>query len=93
MAAKLEMPMLILQGGRDYQVTRKDFALWKDRLGNHKNVTLRLFDDLNHLFITGSGPSMPAEYQQAGHVDAKVIGAIARWISLQAGGAGETEEE
>ncbi len=92
-AAKLETPMLILQGGRDYQVTKKDFTLWKERLGNHKSVTLKLFDDLNHLFIAGQGPSTPAEYQQAGHVDEKVIGAIRTWIMPQAQAAGAKEEK
>jgi hypothetical protein len=80
-AVTLQIPILILQGGRDYQVTTKDFALWQERLGSHKNVTCKLFDDLNHLFIAGQGFSKPAEYQQAGHVDAKVIEAIVRWTT------------
>ena len=79
-AAKLDLPILILQGGRDYQVTRKDFALWKERLGRRKNVTLELYDALNHLFVAGRGPSTPQEYQQAGHVDADVVTDIAAWI-------------
>ena len=32
-AATLDLPMLILQGGRDYQVTMDDFAKWKAALG------------------------------------------------------------
>ena len=28
-AAKLTLPMLILQGERDYQVTMEDFGLWR----------------------------------------------------------------
>ncbi len=79
-AEKLSIPILILQGGRDYQVTKKDFAIWQERLGSRKGVKLRLFDDLNHLFITGKGPSTPAEYQQAGHVDEQVVRTIAEWI-------------
>src|SRR5262249_16239947 len=34
-AAKLKVPMLILQGERDYQVTMDDFAGWKKALKGH----------------------------------------------------------
>jgi dienelactone hydrolase len=82
-AAKLEVPILILQGRRDYQVTTKEFALWKKSLGDHKNVTFRLYDGLNHLFIRGEGPSTPAEYDKPGHVDKQVVADIAAWIERQ----------
>jgi fermentation-respiration switch protein FrsA (DUF1100 family) len=80
-AAKLELPILVLHGGRDYQVTREDYRVWKQRLSGHKNVTFKLFPKLNHLFIAGEGPSGPAEYQQAGHVDQQVVTLIAEWIA------------
>jgi len=81
-AAKLKMPILILQGGRDYQVTGKDFAIWKKELSTpaHKNVTLKLFENLNHLFMAGEGKATPAEYEKAGHVDREVITTITEWI-------------
>ena len=47
-------PLFILQGGRDYQVTNTDFALWQKGLKSRKNCSLRLYPDLNHLFIPGS---------------------------------------
>ncbi len=79
-AAQLKLPILVLQGGRDYQVTRKDFAVWEERLQGRDNARLRLLENLNHLFVAGEGRSTPAEYQQAGHVDAAVIALIADWI-------------
>ena len=79
-AESLTLPMLILQGERDYQVTMTDFAAWKAALGAHENVTLKSYPALNHLFIAGQGPSLPAEYQILGHVDAAVIDDIAGWI-------------
>jgi len=79
-AAKLNQPMLILQGERDYQVTLKDYEGWKDSLSSRKNVALKTYPKLNHLFIEGEGSSTPAEYQDAGHVAREVVDDIAAWI-------------
>lgn len=79
-AAKLKLPILILQGGRDYQVTPADFELWKKRIGQRQNVEMKLYNKLNHLFIAGEGKPTPEDYQQSGHVSAQVITDIAEWI-------------
>lgn len=79
-AAHLSIPMLILQGGRDFQVQRGDFELWRAALSGHDNVTFKLYPDLNHLFMPGQGPSSPEEYMHPGHVDSRVIEDIAAWI-------------
>jgi len=79
-ARRLKQPMLILQGGRDYQVTEADFDGWKHVLGSRANVTLKLYPNLNHLFMAGEGKSKPSEYDQPGHVDQTVVEDIARWI-------------
>ncbi len=73
-AKKLTCPLLILQGERDYQVTAADnFKLWQDALHGQPHVTFHLYPRLNHLFIAGDEPSLPAEYNRAGHVDEQVI--------------------
>jgi dienelactone hydrolase len=79
-AQQLTQPMLILQGERDYQVTMADFQGWKDGLGGRDTVTFKSYPDLNHLFISGKGPSSPAEYQTPGHVAGQVIDDIAGWV-------------
>ena len=79
-AGMLTLPMLVLQGERDYQVTLKDFNLWKSVLAPRGNVVFRSFPSLNHLFIAGQGKSLPSEYAQSGHVDGEVIDQIARWV-------------
>ena len=73
--------MLVLQGGRDYQVTLADFEGWKRAVGACPYATLKLYAPLNHLFIAGEGRSMPEEYLRAGHVDPQVVSDIAEWIS------------
>ncbi|HHX75091.1 MAG TPA: alpha/beta fold hydrolase [Firmicutes bacterium] len=79
-ARDLQLPLLILQGERDYQVTMEDFALWQDYLAGSGNATLKSYPGLNHLFQAGEGISLPAEYELQKHVDAAVIDDIARWI-------------
>lgn len=80
-AAQLKAPILVVQGGRDYQVTEKDFANWQKALAGHSNATLKTYPALNHLLIAGSGPSAPAEYSKPGqHVAAEVINDLAAWI-------------
>jgi uncharacterized protein len=82
-ATKVKAPMLILQGGRDYQVTAEEFAKWKAALGARRDVTFHNYPFLNHLFIAGAGPSLPAEYQVPGHVAEEVVRDIADWIQAQ----------
>jgi dienelactone hydrolase len=80
-AAKLNRPLLILQGERDYQVTMKDFSIWKAALAGRSNVTLKTYPALNHLFVEGTGKSKPAEYATPGHLSGEAVDDIARWIS------------
>jgi len=80
-AQALTMPMLILQGGRDYHVlAEKDFTLWESSLAGKPNVNFNLYPDLNHLFITGVGKSTPEEYDNPRNVSQKVVEDIAAWF-------------
>lgn len=80
-AAQLGKPMLILQGGRDYQVTvTDDLVGWQTGLADRPDVTIRVLPADNHLFFSGSGQSEPAEYEPAQHVDDAVVGDVAQWI-------------
>ena len=81
-AKSLNIPVLILQGERDYQVTMEDFNLWKQALKDKKNVTFKSYPALNHLFMEGKGKSSPKEYFSQGHIARYVIKDIADWIKL-----------
>ena len=78
---KVKIPILILQGERDYQVTMKDFNLWKNALKTNKTVSFISYPKLNHLFISGESPSTPKEYSIKGNVDEKVTNDINDFIS------------
>jgi uncharacterized protein len=73
-ASELKLPIMIMQGKRDYQVTEKEYNLWKQSLSKNKNVTFHLYDKLNHVFIEGPGViSNPKEYDIPGNVPEYVI--------------------
>ncbi len=75
-------PILVLQGGRDYQVTVDiDLAAWRTGLAATPDVTIRVYPEDNHFFFVGSGPSTPVEMDAPQHLDARVVGDIARWIN------------
>ncbi len=76
-------PILVLQGLRDYQVTPDQMEDWVATLGPRKNLTVKRYDKLNHLFLPGEGPPSPADYSHPGHVDPRVIADIAEWIARQ----------
>jgi hypothetical protein len=75
-------PVLILQGGKDYQVTEEDArALEKGlRAAGVEDVTLQIFPELGHLFIPVEGTPSPSSYQVPGRVDEAVLDAISGWI-------------
>ena len=83
-AKSLKQPLLILQGGRDYQVTPENFEDWKKALAERPDVTAKLYPRLNHLFVAGEGKSTPAEYDKAGNVDQAVVEDIADWVHAAA---------
>jgi len=82
-ARELNLPMLILQGGRDYQVTMEDFRGWEEGLAGQDRVYFKFYPDLNHLFISGTGKSTPAEYREPGNVAQVVIEDIVEWVKSQ----------
>ncbi|MDX2153853.1 MAG: alpha/beta fold hydrolase [Bryobacteraceae bacterium] len=82
-ARKLSIPILVLHGERDHQVTMEDFAGWKKALGDRNTATLKSYPSLNHLFMEGQGKSTPAEYQKEGHVASEAVADIASWITAK----------
>ncbi len=80
----LTKPVLILQGGKDFQVSvEKDFGAYQTALGDKSNVTFRLYPELNHLFmpaVYGTILKARKEYRVPQHVDPQVIADIAAWI-------------
>jgi hypothetical protein len=79
-ARSLRMPVLVLQGERDYQVSMEDFQGWKKALRGRAGAAFRSYPSLNHLFAAGEGRSTPDEYRKSGHVAAEVVEDVAAFV-------------
>ncbi|MEW9571000.1 alpha/beta fold hydrolase [Rhodanobacter sp. Si-c] len=83
-AKALSMPMLILQGGSDFQVSPTlDFARWQQELAGRPQTTFRLYPGLSHFFMLAGKTGTAADFKVPAHVDAKVIDDIATWVKAQ----------
>lgn len=84
LAADLRIPILVLQGGRDYQVSAAaDFEAWKKTLAAQPTASFKLYPALNHLFMAGEGPPSATEYDKPNHVMEQVVHDTADWVRQQ----------
>ncbi len=80
-STELKIPIFVAQGSDDFQVyADKDYTMWQELLGDKKNVTFELYDNLNHLFMTSNGKTDVTEYNTAGSVEQTVLDDIVSWI-------------
>ena len=82
--AKLEKPVLIMQGEKDFQATADvDYAAYQTLLAGKSNVTFKLYEELNHAFVPAIYDDLmkaKQEYNKERHIGEEVIGDIANWI-------------
>jgi len=82
------VPILIMQGENDLQVLADvDFAILIELLGDRENVTLKLYEGLNHLFMPSFATTIleiGEEYAVLAHVDTQVLRDLVEWILGQA---------
>ena len=83
-ARRVKVPVLILQGGDDQQVTASEAPLLEQafRAGGNRDVTTQVFPGLNHFFIRQPGGD-PAGYSTLGTnlASAEVLGLAVDWIA------------
>ncbi len=81
-AKNLSVRLLIVQGGKDYQVTPKEYELWQKALKKKKRTTFMFFPQLNHLMVPSVGKPGPTEYTQTkGNVPEELVKQVANWIN------------
>ena len=78
-------PVLIMQGGKDFQVlAKKDYRGFKEILAGRENTRYKLYPELNHIFVKGIYNDIlkaSKEYRVEQHIGEDVIGDIAAFIN------------
>ncbi len=82
-----EKPVLILQGGKDFQVLAdEDFKAFQSLLAQRENTCFKLYPELNHLFVKGLYNDIlkaTKEYSVERHIGGEVLDDIAAFIQNQ----------
>jgi hypothetical protein len=84
-AASLDVPRLLLQGERDWQVTvEDDLAMWRSAMGDQPDVTIRTYPQLTHHFMPGEGEPTRQEYFEPNNVAETVVTDVAQFVTTHA---------
>ena len=86
-ARRVRQPVLILQGALDRQVSagQADTLGAAMRAGGNRDVTVRVFPRLNHLFLVSPTDGSPSEYASLTDtsVGADVLDTLATWLRVR----------
>jgi len=86
-ARKVHVPVLILQGALDRQVSagQADTLAAAFRAGGNRDVTVKLYPGLNHLFLHTDGDGSPSEYPalKDATIPEAVQNDIAAWLEVR----------
>ncbi|MGD6843006.1 alpha/beta fold hydrolase [Bacillus infantis] len=81
LAEKQDVPMLLLQGGKDIQVPASELDEWKKALAHREDVDYKLYPDMFHMLGNYGGiPDGATEYLTPGNVPQSFISDVAQWI-------------
>ncbi len=86
---RVRQPVLVLQGALDRQVSagQADTLGTLLRAGGNRDVSVRVFPGLNHLFVVSETDGSPAEYVSLRDpvVPAEVVSTLASWLVQRIG--------
>lgn len=74
----LKIPVLMIFGENDYQVTTKEYEIFKNELSQKENIEIILIKGVTHLFMKGE--KNPTSYYIENHVSEEVINKIISFI-------------
>lgn len=85
-ANTITAPVLILQGEKDLEVSVKDAQYLNEALdrAHHKDFTLKLLPEADHLLKRNPGAVSTAVYQQARPLDATLLTTLTEWLQKRA---------
>lgn len=82
-ARKITVPVMVLQGMRDYQVSMIHFDIWRENFEVYPNWRFKSYETLNHFMMEGTGTSNSFEYKIKSKVSNLVIEDIVEFILNQ----------
>ncbi|HEY6108463.1 MAG TPA: prolyl oligopeptidase family serine peptidase, partial [Gemmatimonadales bacterium] len=86
-ARRVTVPVLILQGALDRQVSagQADTLAAALRAGGNRDVTEKVYPGLNHLFLPTIGDGSPSEYPtlKDTKLPAQVLDDLAAWLRMK----------
>lgn len=82
-AKKLSLPIYVVQGGRDYNVTKKDYDLWLAAMDGKSNFKSYWLEDLDHMFFEGVGMAKPEDVMKPNHVSKKMTDKLLEIINTK----------
>ncbi|MEN8701927.1 alpha/beta fold hydrolase [Bacillus infantis] len=92
LAEKQDVPMLLLQGGKDIQVPASELDEWKKALADREDVEYKLYPNMFHMLGDfGGTPDGATEYLTPGNVPQSFILDVAKWIKTGELGADLTD--
>lgn len=83
----ISSPVLILQGKKDLQIKIKDAEYLEEALkrAGHKDATLVIFDDVDHLLKINKGTPTLASYNDASRpIDPALLAKLTEWVQKNA---------
>ena len=79
-----EKPVLIMQGGKDYQaLAEDDFVKFRELLADRRNTFYKLYPELNHVFVDAIYDDIlkaTKDYSRERHIGDEVIDDIASFV-------------
>ena len=81
--ALMGLAELISGWGYRTETARDGVEGWEKALAGHKNVTIKSYAGLCHLFIPAGNPPSPADYDKPSHVARGTLDDIANWVAAQ----------
>jgi len=82
-AKEQDIPMLVVQGENDWQVSMAQYEGWKEALKDRADATFRSYPKVNHLLAEYDGISIGMEYNGASNVSKTIVDDLAAWVKAQ----------
>lgn len=76
----LKLPVLVLQGMRDYEMPARNLEPWLAAVGPRSNLSVKRYELLSHTFTEAGSVPGPTDYAKEQSVSAQVISDLAMWI-------------